>query len=82
MPESHSQRNPIDILSEEFLTRYRAGEAPRVEDYISRHPELADEIRELFPLLLEMEEVRPGDEASGNDHASKMVKATLSEGQY
>lgn len=52
-------------LIDEFTARVRAGQRPRVEDYASRHPQLADEIRELFPTLLTMEQAGVGaNEAS------------------
>ena len=41
----------IDRLAEEFAGRYRRGERPALQEYIDRHPELADEIRRLFPAL-------------------------------
>src|SRR5947207_12392932 len=60
MDASHTERNPIEELAEEFLDRYRRGEWPSVQDYAARHPQLADKIRTLFPTLLVMEKVRPG----------------------
>src|SRR5262249_52499721 len=51
-------------LAEEFAERYRRGERPSLQEYIDRLPEMADEIREMFPALVEVEEVE-GD-ARGN----------------
>jgi hypothetical protein len=48
-------RNPVEALADDFLRRQRAGERPTLEDYCRRHPELADEIREVFPVLIRME---------------------------
>jgi hypothetical protein len=42
-------RNPVEALADDFLRRQRAGERPTLEDYCRLHPELADEIREVFP---------------------------------
>ena len=47
----------FDELAEEFAQRYRRGERPSLEEYIDRLPEMADEIRELFPALVEVEQV-------------------------
>ena len=44
-------------LADEFAARYRAGERPALQEYIDRHPELADDIRELFPAMVEIERV-------------------------
>jgi hypothetical protein len=52
--------DPFERLAEAFLARYRAGERPSVSEYVRRHPELAEQIRELFPALVLMEELRPG----------------------
>jgi eukaryotic-like serine/threonine-protein kinase len=51
--------NPIDGVAEEFVSRFRRGEHPSLTEYIQRFPELADEIRELFPTLVLMEQARP-----------------------
>ena len=63
MSGSADQRQPIEALAEEFLERKRRGELPTPEEYATLHPELADEIRELFPALLMMEHV--GDDPGG-----------------
>ncbi|MEO8498090.1 MAG: serine/threonine protein kinase, partial [Planctomycetota bacterium] len=60
MSDQSVNDNPLDALAEEFVTRVRRGERPTLDDFTSRHPELADEIRELFPTLLMMEELRSG----------------------
>ncbi len=49
----------IGELAELFLARHRRGEHPRVEDDAAAYPELAAEIRRLFPALLLMEELKP-----------------------
>ncbi|MFO0887854.1 MAG: serine/threonine-protein kinase [Isosphaeraceae bacterium] len=59
MADSSEDRNPVEKLAEEFLERDRRGERPTLSEYTSRYPELAAEIRDLFPVLLEMEDVRP-----------------------
>jgi WD40 repeat protein len=57
MSNSSDQRNPVELLAEEFLERKRRGEHPTLREYLERHPELADEIRDLFPALLMMEDL-------------------------
>ena len=47
----------FDELAEEFAERYRRGERPSLQEYIDRLPEMADEIREMFPALVEVEQV-------------------------
>ncbi len=45
----------FDQVAESFLERVRRGERPSISDYLARYPELAEQIRELLPLLVEME---------------------------
>jgi serine/threonine protein kinase len=59
MADSSWERNPIDKLADEFLGRHRGGENPSVTEYAERYPELAEEIRDLFPALVMMEELKP-----------------------
>ena len=57
----HDRRQPRAqpgrALAEEFLDRKRRGEQPTLAEYVERYPELADEIRDLFPALLLMEDL-------------------------
>ena len=48
----------FDELAKEFAERYRRGERPGLQEYVDRLPEMADEIRETFPTLVEVEQVR------------------------
>jgi WD40 repeat protein/serine/threonine protein kinase len=61
MPTDSSERLLLlHRLADEFAARYRRGEQPALQEYIDRHPELADDIREYFPALVEMEQVKEG----------------------
>lgn len=51
-------RNPVEVLAEEFAERHRNGERPSIPEYQRRYPEHAQEIEDLFPMLLLMEGVR------------------------
>ena len=59
MSDSSADRDPLDRLAEEFVARFRAGERPSLTEYAARCPDLADAIRELFPALVEMEQLKP-----------------------
>src|SRR3954463_11389015 len=56
---SGSERDPVEQLLESFLARWRRGERPSPEEYAERCPERAEEIRELFPALVEIELLKP-----------------------
>jgi serine/threonine protein kinase/tetratricopeptide (TPR) repeat protein len=55
MSDPSSERDPLDKVTEAFLARHRAGEQPGVSDYVREYPELTEQIRKLFPVLLMME---------------------------
>jgi serine/threonine protein kinase len=52
-------RDPVEELAEDFVARYRRGERPSLTEFIERAPEHADEIRELFPGLIMLEQASP-----------------------
>src|SRR2546426_331738 len=56
MPDSDSGKYALlDQLAEEFAARFRQGERPSLKEYIDRYPDLADDIRDLFPAMVEVE---------------------------
>src|SRR5262245_47295983 len=59
MSSSSSELNPIDKLAEEIVERHRRGERPSLTEYTQKYPDLADEIRELFPALVVIEQLKP-----------------------
>jgi hypothetical protein len=70
-PASGAGRNPFERLAEEFVERHRRGENPRLTDYTNRYPELAEEIRDLFPALVVVEQLKPlAEEESGHSAAA------------
>jgi WD40 repeat protein/serine/threonine protein kinase len=82
MSDESVQSNPLDELADEFVARYRRGERPALTEYCSRHPELADDIRRVFPTLVVMEQARPpetdtGPIADGLDAAARSMPAQL-----
>lgn len=62
MRELSSDRNAVEVLAEEFVERYRQGERPPLSQYTERYPELAEEIKDLFPAMLMMENLKPAEE--------------------
>ena len=74
MNASSGERNPVERLAEDFLERKRRGERPTLQQYVERHPDLADEIRDLFPALLMMEDL---GESSGGTTGSRAADTGL-----
>lgn len=62
-----SQCELIDQLAEEFAARFRRGERPSLQEYIDKYPELADDIRLLFPALVEMERIKDAQDEAAQD---------------
>jgi serine/threonine protein kinase/WD40 repeat protein len=60
MSSSDSSRDALlERLSEEFVERHRRGEHPALSEYADRYPDLATEIRDLFPALVKIEHLKP-----------------------
>jgi WD40 repeat protein len=58
MPPSSGSRDfgRFNELADEFARRFRRGERPSLQEFVDRLPEMADEIREMFPVLVEVEQ--------------------------
>ena len=52
-------RDPVEVLADEFIARRRNGETPSLDEYVARCPDRAEEIRELFPAIAAMERWKP-----------------------
>ena len=68
--DEDTQAELLDSLATEFLDRYRHGERPSVAEYAEQYPDLAEDIRDLFPTIGQMEGLkveleRPTVAASG-----------------
>ncbi len=74
MSVPHSEQyDLLDQLAEEFAARFRRGERPALKEYTDRYPELAEEIRELFPALVKVERakrLRQSEEESGDSRTT------------
>jgi serine/threonine protein kinase/formylglycine-generating enzyme required for sulfatase activity len=64
MSDSDSSRErELGRLADEFVERHRRGERPSLGEYTGRYPDLAADIRDLFPALVRLEQLKP---ASGD----------------
>src|SRR5437868_2444306 len=65
--DSIGQHDLVESLVEEFLDRRQRGEYPTIEEYEARHPELAEELRELLEAVAVVRDLRPGSrDATGS----------------
>jgi WD40 repeat protein/serine/threonine protein kinase len=66
MSDPSAEHEALGRLAEAFLDRYRHGERPELTEYVEEYPELADQIRELFPALILVEQYgSASDEPAG-----------------
>ncbi len=63
----NEQIQTVEQLAEQFIQSIRGGHAPEVDDYVAMHPEFAAQIRELFPTILVMEQLRMQSLSSRRD---------------
>lgn len=54
-PPAKSDRDPLELAISEFTELKREGKSPTIDEFAGRYPALADEIRELFPLIENLE---------------------------
>jgi serine/threonine protein kinase len=58
MHDTNSERDPVEVLADEFMARQRQGECPTIDEYAARYPEWAEEIRVLFPTITALEKLK------------------------
>ena len=63
MTDSPDQRDPLELLADEFASRCRRGESPSVSEYAAKYPQYARQIEELFPAVAMMEQFRTAERA-------------------
>ena len=79
------QYDLLDRLAEEFADRFRRGERPTLEEYTDRCPELAEEIRELFPAMVQVEQaddLRQGDQENATRDSWAAIPPLSQIGDY
>src|SRR5262245_31385820 len=76
--------DPINRLADEFIARYRRGERPSLTEYTEKYPELAEQIRELFPAMVTMERLGALDVAAGDEAAGALSEGAVPQllGEY
>ncbi len=76
LSSSDPERDPVDVLADEFAARYRKGETPSITEYVRRYPEHAGQIQSLFPsvALLEQLGLRPdgADRSCGHGQQGRL----------
>jgi hypothetical protein len=60
-----SSADPLGEIANEFVEAFRQGQRPSVEEFARRHPDHADDIREMLPALVLLEKAKAADDAAG-----------------
>ncbi len=63
--DNPSMADPFGAIADEFVQAFRQGKRPCVEEFARRYPAHADEIREMLPALVLMEEAKSGNDSTG-----------------
>src|SRR5262249_50716492 len=69
-------------LADEFAERYRRGERPSLTEYVERYPHLAADIREVFPALAEVEQVKEDHQEAAEQTAAPLAPALQQLGDF
>lgn len=69
-PRRVRSRVQIEVLASEYADKARQGQNPSIESYIERYPEMAAEIRELFPMVAALEQWK-------SDRENEVLRAQL-----
>lgn len=65
------EREPIEWLVSDFVQRSRQGERPMIAEYTTRFPEHAEQIADLFPVVVQMERLRARHAPADARHPSR-----------
>jgi serine/threonine protein kinase len=82
MTDFDADRNPLDVLAEEFAARHRRGERPSIAEYTEQFPDLAEEIRSLFPSVLMLEQLTEQKEDASSGRRAMAVEGLERLGDY
>jgi serine/threonine protein kinase len=58
------ERSVLDLLANEIALRHERGERPRLQEYLSRFPQLANPLQRRFPALAALADIADGEEPS------------------
>jgi tetratricopeptide (TPR) repeat protein/predicted Ser/Thr protein kinase len=73
------ERDPFDLLAEEFAARCRRGESPSISEYVARFPEYTEKVRELLPTVALMEQLKRGAQQARGAEAARALPERLGE---
>ncbi|CAN5180442.1 hypothetical protein BH11PLA2_BH11PLA2_07470 [soil metagenome] len=57
-PDPTGDRDPLDLIAEEFAEQCRRGKTPSVTDFLNKYPVYADDLKDLLPAVGQMESLK------------------------
>ena len=76
MIDSPRDREPVELLAEEFASRCRRGESPSVSEYAIKYPQYAGQIETLFPAVVMMERFR-AEETRQREAVARQTRSSI-----
>ncbi len=70
-----SSADPLGQIADEFVEAFRQGKRPSVEEFARRYPAYADEIRDMLPALVLMEQAKSADDTPGHRRLTRTSAA-------
>ncbi|WP_152049248.1 WD40 repeat domain-containing serine/threonine protein kinase [Tautonia marina] len=70
MSESLADRDPVELLADAIMERFRNGERPDVEELIRDYPELADDLPAILQTMIDLERMFPREGTAVDDATS------------
>ncbi|MBL8725287.1 MAG: serine/threonine protein kinase [Planctomycetes bacterium] len=80
--DASSERDPLDLLTEQFLQARRRGETLEVETFAAQHPAHQAALLELLPTLLALERMKRDRESTGGQRARVRLPAMAQLGDF
>lgn len=72
-PSASSSEDPFGMIVDEFTQAVRQGRRPSIEEFAARYPAHADELRELLPALVMMEQAKSSPDATTDGSSTAEV---------
>jgi hypothetical protein len=70
--------DPFGPIADEFVEAVRRGKRPSVEEFARRYPAHADEIRDMLPALLLMEQAKTTDGTAASVESTNVASLSVS----
>jgi serine/threonine protein kinase len=70
MADPNAERDPLEMLATEFTERLRKGDQPSISEYVVSHPDLAEDIKAIFPTIVAAERLKASRERSSDGAVS------------